>query len=264
MPFASIAVPGLGQYLQGGTMGGLGHTGTAVLAAVVATGGSPDPFPVSVSGFPRGADEQLRHQAAYVAVTTGMLSAWDSFQRSVPLLQAEGKYGFLPEDRASHLDLLAAPFDLRHLGRWTTWVHLGYTAAVAGLILDRRRSDIAYAPFRGHDAAFVTSLSMNAAVGEEALFRGWLLPVFTQSTGSFWGANALQAGLFGLGHVDAAEEFAAAIGAWALYEGWLTRRNDWSLGESIFHHFWYDVAVLAATLLRDERAHLGLSLPGFD
>lgn len=83
--------------------------------------------------------------------------------------------------------------------------------------------------------------------------RGWLLPMLYQKAGQrFWLANATQAGIFGALHPNAGA-YAAVIAASALYDGWVTRRNDWSIRESIFKHFWYDVAVVAATFLADER-----------
>jgi membrane protease YdiL (CAAX protease family) len=118
---------------------------------------------------------------------------------------------------------------------------------------------VRYPPFRANDAAFAASLSLNAAVGEEALFRGWLLPMLTQKLGGrFWLANVLQAGLFGLGHPQAGP-FAVVIGGGAAYSGWLTRRNGWSVREAIFQHFWYDVAVVTASLLRDDRGVITLA-----
>ncbi len=171
----------------------------------------------------------------------------------MPGLQSQGKYDFLVR-RESVGDLLSAPFDHRFLQRWTTWVDLAQTVAVTALVLSERKSGVAYQPFRPHDAAWLTSASMNAAIGEEALFRGWLLPLLHQNTGRrFWLANGMQATLFGAAHLPDAEWFAAYIGAWAAWEGWVVRRNEWSIRESIFHHFWYDVAVITASLLTQER-----------
>ncbi|MQA89439.1 MAG: hypothetical protein GEU90_04280 [Gemmatimonas sp.] len=48
----------------------------------------------------------------------------------------------------------------------------------------------------------------------------------------------------------------------AAWEGWLTRSNGWSVRESIFHHFWYDAAVVTAALLTQERdAELRIAFP---
>jgi membrane protease YdiL (CAAX protease family) len=189
------------------------------------------------------------------------LSAWDAFHRAVPALQREGKYEFLTT-RESLGDLMTAPFETEFLGRKTTWVSLAFTGLAAGLVVASRDPGVEYEPFRPRDAAFTGALSYNAAVGEEAVFRGWLLPMLNQNTGQrFWLANAIQAGIFGALHPDAGA-YAPVIAASALYDGWVTRRNDWSIRESIFQHFWYDVAVVAATLLTDERqGRIQVTLP---
>jgi membrane protease YdiL (CAAX protease family) len=246
IPFGSVFVPGLGQYIHGAVWPGLAHTGTAVGGYVISAPGD------ATLDFPREADDQLAFEGLHLAATSGMLSAWDTFQRALPAQQGAGRYGFLGpgEDLG---DLFTAPFDFRFLGRWTTLADLAFTAAVTTWVLTEGPDDRIYRPFRWHDAAFATSLSLNAAVGEEALFRGWLLPMLMQKLGGrFWLANFIQAGLFGLGHPQA-EEFAVVIGAGALWGGWQTRRNDWSVREVIFQHFWYDVAVVTAMLLRDDR-----------
>ncbi|HUF76419.1 MAG TPA: CPBP family intramembrane glutamic endopeptidase [Longimicrobiales bacterium] len=246
IPFGSIVVPGLGQYIHGDVWPGLAYTGTALGGYALSGQGN------ATLSAPRDAEDQLAFEGLHLAATAGMLSAWDAFQRALPAQRGAGKYGFFAADEDLG-DLLTAPLDFRFLGRWTTLADLAFTAAVTTWVLTEGPDDRTFRPYRWHDAAFGTSLSLNAAVGEEALFRGWLLPMLTQKLGgSFWLANFIQAGLFGIGHPQA-EEFAVVIGAGALYSGWQTRRNDWSIREVIFQHFWYDVAVVTATLLRDDR-----------
>lgn len=258
VPLASILVPGTGQYVHGEYLAGLAHTATAAAGYLAASVSSAD---LDVGGLPREGRDQFAYEAIHVSATSGFLSAWDAFHRAVPALQEEGEYEFLTT-RESLGDLLSAPFETDFLGRWTTWLNLAYTGVVAGVLLGGRDAGIEYEPFRARDAAFAASLSLNAGVGEEALFRGWLLPLFHQRFGErFWLANSTQGLIFGALHPQAGA-FAAVIAAWGLYEGWLTRRNDWSVRESIFHHFWYDVAIVAAEFLTDEReARIRLTLP---
>jgi membrane protease YdiL (CAAX protease family) len=246
IPFGSVFVPGLGQYLHGASWTGVGHSGVALAGYLLSAAGDP------TLELPRRSEDQLAYEGLHLAFTAGTLSAWDAFHRAMPALHRVGKYDFLrPEEDLG--DLIWAPLDLRFLGRWTTLVDLAFTAAVTTWVLEEGAPDGPYRPFHGHDGAFATSLSLNAAVGEEAAFRGWLLPMLTQKLGGrFWLANLLQGGLFGLGHPQAGP-FAVVIGAGAVYNGWLTRRNDWSIREGIFQHFWYDVAVVTAALLRDDR-----------
>lgn len=261
IPAASLFLPGLGQLLQGAPSVGLAHLATAVAGTAVGRVG--DPVGDTWGGeLPRRPMDQLAEQGEHVMMTAVSLSAWDAFHRAVPALQRQGKYEFLgPREHVG--DLISAPFDHRFLRRWTTWVDLAQSIAVAALILSDREAGAPGYPFRAHDAAWVTSLSMNAAVGEEALFRGWLLPLAYQHTGQrFWVANGLQAGLFGAAHLPDAGWLAVYIGGWAAWEGWIVRRNGWSIRESIFHHFWYDVAVISAALLTEEReAELRVTFP---
>jgi membrane protease YdiL (CAAX protease family) len=253
IPFGSLLLPGLGQYALGSPWVGAGHSAVAAGGLALSSRGSTD-----VSTLPREGVDQLAFEGAHLVFTAGALSAWDAFHRAVPALRRAGKYSFLEADEGLG-DLLAAPLDMRFLGRWTTWIDLGLTAVVTGYVLADRTEGVSYRPFRANDAAFVTSLALNAGVGEEALFRGWLLPVLQQKLGGrFWLANGLQAGIFGAGHLPQADRFALVITAWAAYTGWVTRRNDWSIREAVFQHFWYDLIVGTATLLRDESAVITL------
>ncbi len=50
--------------------------------------------------------------------------------------------------------------------------------------------------FQGSDAFYSGAYSYNAGVGEEAMFRGWLMPVFHQKFDSPFWANATTSVLF--------------------------------------------------------------------
>jgi hypothetical protein len=252
IPLGSVFVPGLGQYMHGAPWPGVAYSAVTIGGYALASQGN------AALSAPRDGDDQLAFEGLHLAFTAGALSAWDAFHRAMPALRRVDKYAFYEPDEDLG-DLLTAPLDLRFLGRWTTWVDLAFTAGVTAYVLSEDGDGVRYPPFRANDAAFAASLSLNAAVGEEALFRGWLLPMLTQKLGGrFWLANVLQAGLFGLGHPQAGP-FAVVIGGGAVYSGWLTRRNGWSVREAIFQHFWYDVAVVTASLLRDDRGLITLA-----
>jgi membrane protease YdiL (CAAX protease family) len=260
IPLASLLAPGMGQYLQGAPGPGAGFTGAAVAGyALYLTG---DPAAPETSVLPHDPAGQQTIVGLGIVTAAGGLSAYDSFHRSLPALQAGGRYEFVTS-HDSPGTLLLAPFDVRMLGRWTTWIDLAYTGAVTlVLVTTEKQPGKQYWPFRARDGAFVTSFSYTAGVGEEALFRGWLYPVLHQNTGGrVWLSNGLQAAVFGGLHVPQAKAFALVIASWAVYEGWLTRRNGWSVRESVFHHFWYDVAVGAATLMT-QRATVTIAFPG--
>jgi membrane protease YdiL (CAAX protease family) len=259
IPALSFIIPGFGQYLHGSTETGLAFTATAIAGYALYYSG--DPEAAGTDPIPRHASGQQSLAGLLLASGAGELSAYDSFQSALPALRREGKYQFVSRP-ASTTSLLLAPFDWRFLGRWTTWIDLAQTVVIAALILGDRESGVAYEPFTGRDAGLLTLLSMSAGAGEEALFRGWLLPVLTQTTGEdFWLANGLQAGIFGAAHLPDAEAFALYIAAWAFYQGWLTRRNQWDIRESVFQHFWYDLIIGTADFLTDERATVVVRFP---
>lgn len=251
IPLGSLLVPGLGQYLYGAPVSGGGLTATAVGGVVLYLTG--DTAALRASDLPRHSDGQRAVVGAQLYLTAGGLSAYDAFGRALPALQAKGRYTFLTAHDPT-VSLLAAPFDPKFLGRWTTWADLAFTTIVAAILVESETHPGAlYEPFRLRDGAFAAALSWNAGVGEEALFRGWLYPLFHETFGRrFWLSNGAQAALFGVLHPQAGR-YAVLIGAWAFYEGWLTRRNGWSIRESVFHHFWYDVVIVTATLLTDKR-----------
>jgi membrane protease YdiL (CAAX protease family) len=251
VPLGSVFLPGLGQYVHGARRDGLAYSAAALAGYGLSDVGDADGK--TWGDLPLRGRDQLAEQALGVAVAAGFVSAWDAFHRAVPALQRRGRYEFLTR-RERPRDLLTAPFDPRFLRRWTTWVDLAQTGVVTALILSDRRPGGRYRALRAQDAAYATALAANAAAGEEAAFRGWLLPLAYEHTGRrFWLANGVQAGVFGAAHLPDAGWGAAYIGAWAAWEGWIVRRNQWSVRESVFHHFWYNAAVVSATFLTTGR-----------
>jgi membrane protease YdiL (CAAX protease family) len=259
IPLASFFVPGLGQYLQHAPAQGAAFTGAAVGGyALYLTGDQNAPNAIDL---PHDAAGQRAYVGAVLATAAGGLSAYDSFHRSLASLQQQGKYRFVTA-HDSPGSLFLAPFDVGMLKRWTTWIDLAQTATVVALVLHDRKPGGAYLPFQTRDGVFVASLAYNTGVGEEALFRGWLYPVLHQKTGGrMWLSNGLQATVFGTLHIPRAKSYALFIAGWAFWEGWLTRRNGWSVRESVFHHFWHNVAVGAAELLTQEQATLTIAFP---
>jgi hypothetical protein len=186
------------------------------------------------------------------------LSSWDAFHRSVPALQQRGKYDFLPPRRESIGRLITAPFDARFLGRWTTWAELVPTALVTSALLVGEGTRY---PLHGHDVAYASSIGLAAAVGEEAFFRGYLLSMLYQKTGRrFWLANMIQGTLFWGVHGFSAPTL-LLVAPSGYYQGWVTKRNGWSVRESIFAHFWYDVALASAAFAFDRDTDLRVTFP---
>jgi hypothetical protein len=260
-PLASVAIPGIGQLSDGAPLAAAGFMGSALLGYGLYLKG--DTSDASLSDLPRSPRGQQSLAGLEIATAAGFLSAYDAFHRQVPSLQLQGKYTFLTAHEPLGRVMLA-PFDPSMLKRWTTWVDLAHTAVITTiLVATETKPGKRYLPFRAHDAAFAGTLSYGAGTGEEGAFRGWLYPMLYQRLGRHWVlADGIQAALFGSLHLPQAGAFAADIAVWGFYEGWLTRRNGWSVRESEFHHFWYDAIIFTATFLTQGAATIRVTVPG--
>jgi hypothetical protein len=129
--------------------------------------------------------------------------------------------------------------------RWTTYVP--FAMAIFWGSSNYRRSP---APerfqLRAVDGLASSYSSYQAGTGEEALFRGWMYPVLYENTQSHLVANATQGVIFGVAHGPTAY-FQTAAG---FYFGWLTVRNNYDLGESVFDHAWWDFWIIGAEVAR--------------
>lgn len=256
LTLGSLLLPGLGQYAQGRVGPGLALTGVGL--AGVALYATSDTTDIGSGGLPLDPAQRQALVGLQLYQTAGSLSAYDTFRSSARRQQTVGRYRFLTQHEPVGR-LLTAPFDPVFLKRWTTWVGLAYTGAVALLVAnDPNRIDRSLTT---QDVVFGSLVSLNAGIGEEALFRGWLYPELYQSFGQrFWPANGLQAAVFGALHPDA-EWFALVIAGWAFYQGWLTRHNGWSVRESVFQHVWYDVVVILLDLADARQLKFSFSAP---
>jgi membrane protease YdiL (CAAX protease family) len=201
----------------------------------------------------------------------GFMSAYSTFRLSVSRFQQEdGRYDFLGPPKETAGDLLLAPFRFDHLAKPTTWVPIGLVAAIAPVVIYFGRNDNKGADWTlsGDDFAFAAPLSFNAGVSEEAAFRGWLFPVAYQYTGgSFWLANGAQALVFAAAHYDK-QDLPLPIPQLLMgfYLGWVTKRDQWSLSESIFIHSWWDMLLLGISIATNTKApnqvtRIGASVP---
>jgi membrane protease YdiL (CAAX protease family) len=196
----------------------------------------------------------VRRQFGYGAQLTlfaGEMSAYHSFRTAMKTRKQDGEFTFLTTDEDPG-DLLLAPFAFSEALKPTTFLPL---LLVAGLAI----ADQGKGSFTANDAAFVGGTSYNAGVGEEALFRGYFMPMFREGFGSNFWSNATTSVLFGAAHLGTVS-FPLAQTAGGFYLGWLSQRNDWSLRQSIFIHAWWDVIALGAQVAHSKRGGY-VSLP---
>lgn len=269
-------VPGLGVALQGRPLVGLTYFGAAFGGGVLLVDGMEgllDENPefegkLFGAGAPSLHNPNLQKVIAGGSIIQGtmFLSAYDVFHASLPGFKAKGKYGYVKRQEDVG-QLMVAPFQFNYLKRKTTWIPLASLAATAAVMVPYARAHPeepgTWTPYRWHDPLFTGTISYSAGVTEEALFRGWLYPVAYEYTGeNIWVAQIAQAGLFAAAHMSEVR-YPIAQAALGLYFGWLTERQQWSIGESAFIHFWWDVIVFTAALFSERQvdAKVGVTLP---
>lgn len=173
-------------------------------------------------------------------------SAYHAFRSAVRRRQRFDEYTFLSTNYEETTQRLwAEPFNFSYLKRPTTWGYQLATASLLALEIYLGKDEIKSDPYTSDDATYTTGLSYLAGTGEEALYRGTLMPILRQYTGSYLTANVLQTAVFALSHGQPSiGHFVAGY-----YFGWQTKRNHWQIGESIFNHFWRNVISISATYL---------------
>ncbi len=258
-PIASLFLPGLDQWLEGEFMAAALYSSIGAGAyyysqtqeAVISNKLKEDESPLFSN------DEGIRTYAIsnQLRFTAGCFSSYHSFQTAVESWKGAGEFKFLKSPDTPQ-SLLIAPFNYSFLSRWTTIVpfFLGATFTSTFYLLRQMAPDN-FRPFTTSDLFFSTAFSFNAATGEEALFRGYLMPLFQHYFDNSFVSITLSASLFAAAHLGDIEIpwFQFVMG---IYEGWVTKRNGWSISESIFHHFWWDFFIFTSVYLISEEKEL--------
>ncbi len=240
LPTISFILPGFGQYIDMQLEYGLGYSalGLAGLSLV----SSADEKSIDISDLD-SRDPALRRifLGDSLFKIAGGLSSYHSFRLGAASRQAIGEYQFLANAKAeSPLDLLISPFRFDHLAKSTTWIPL---LTLAALVTTNGEH---WNHVQFGDWAFSTGVSVGAGVGEEAVFRGFIMPFAQQYMQPFWAANLTQATLFGAAHFSSDNKAPWPQLLMGLYFGWVTKKNDWQISESIFIHTWWDVIAIAS------------------
>lgn len=179
----------------------------------------------------------------------GSFSAHHAFRTMVRSRKPDGEYDFLKFEETP-TELMLAPFRFDFLIRPTTLLPLAAMAFLVFHVIPKDNGDkVNFGQVSAGDAGFTGVVSYGAGTGEEALFRGTLMPILQEK----WReknpilSNLAVSGLFALAHLDLEDPsvpWVQFLGG--LYLGWVCQFRDWSLAESIFIHTWYDVIVISA------------------
>ena len=256
LPIASGIFPGLGQWAYGEVADGALYSGIALAAyrdhqmteKRLRVGRSYRSLDSRDPTFRRYLMGRLLQQGV------GGLSLYDSFRTAVIARQRDGYFAFYPRpDRVQ--DILKAPFAFRHLARSSTAIPLAVGAALH-LYAHRRLPEEPTrrrARLDREDLVYTSAVSYNAGTHEEAVFRGWLLPLLYEASGHQWFANGVQALAFGLAHRNtiAFPLFQTLAG---VYLGSLTIQDQYRLEQAVFLHTWWDVIAIAASFASRPKA----------
>jgi membrane protease YdiL (CAAX protease family) len=260
VPIASFLIPGFGQWVEGQYEYAAGYSLGAVAAVAY---GSYHRRKVDAAYRDDTNDELLPRNSSHnthpgvlrtnlgyqTYFTLSCFSTYHSFRSAVRTAK-NGRYSFLLHEE-SPADLALAPFNFSYVLRPTTFVPLLIGAGILASTLAASRNDLEEhgkeRSYQNENTLMAVPLSYNAGTGEEALFRGWFMPLLRANTGSDFYANGINALVFGLGHLSATNRAPLFQAAFGYYLGYLSQRNGWSLGEGIFIHAWWDFFVVSAS-----------------
>lgn len=258
---ASILVPGLDQWWEGQTKAAAVYTGTAIGGLWIATNAAErlrrgDSFQLDeVDLDNRNDDVRLATLGLQIYSAAGSLSAYSSFRSAVRTRKELGEYTFLTSEETTD-ELLLAPFEFSFAKRPTTWIPLAIAGAAVAVELSGKGNAFRGNSFRGSDVAFGSAFSFLAGTHEEALFRGWMMPVLMESWNSEFWSNTATAAVFAAAHLSAGNTLPWPQFVLGWYFGYQTQTNGWSLKEAIFVHTWWDVLIFTGAFLsasRDDR-----------
>lgn len=248
LPAISFILPGFGQWARGQWGSGVIYSSLALGSASYAAqareeSGNREIKFTEITEESVSARKYLLGLQASQAI--GGISLYHSFRSAVWQRQKFGEYGFLG-DGETPLDLLKAPFRFDMLTRSSTFVPLSVVAVASWYLASHPGKGYVKKTVSREDPWFAGAFSFNAGVHEEAVFRGWLMPVLSQSGLSHNYSNLSQAGVFALAHLGSSPLPISQF-LLGLHLGRTTLNNKWQISESIFIHTWWDVMVFLAT-----------------
>jgi len=257
VPAVSFILPGFGQFINGEYLSGSVYTGLAVGSILYsnATTRANDLGRAKLFTEKRAETyglklEEVQDQkdiasrkimlGGLIYQGAGGFSAYQAFRLAVTTRKAAGEYEFLGRGETP-MDILKATVDFKYLKRTSTWVPLLIGGALAGLRLSLPPGETSErSPFTTADAFFTSTFSANAGTHEEAMFRGWIMPVLREYTGSDGWSNVGQGVLFALAHLSTVSTPLPQL-LLGLHLGNVTQRNGWEMGEAVFIHTWWDI-----------------------
>ena len=260
---ASYFLPGFDQYWEGQTKYALSYSAVGAGGIALMSEHKVRNYKATKSWLETSQDNpNVGYQLLGVKLydTAGSLSAYHSFKTAVRTRKHE--FAFI-EKEESVQDLLRAPIRFSELTKPTVFIPLGVLAGLSLLAPKGKKGENGNHATGLDRAVWTSGLSYGAGVGEEALFRGWVMPNLHAATQSPWGSNVIQGVLFGALHYSEANPIPIAQTLLGVYFGWRTQTTGYSLQESIFIHFWWDAIVFARSYFYVQDAQAAYLMPIF-
>jgi len=256
-PLFSAILPGFDQWWENDNQTAAAYTGTALLGLGITSLAMDGKSDVTSDGLLSGSDrERWAIVGTQMAFTAGLLSARESFVNAYKTRKED--FAFITAEESTW-DILKAPFRFEFITRPTTFIPL--VALVGLLAYEIHTDDLQFHSMTASDALFTTAFSYGAGTGEEAFFRGYVLPVAQHYTGERWVSNTLQALLFAFAHRITPLPWVQFVGGW--WSGFVVQESGGAISEVVFEHFWWDVLAFGTYYLTKDRTSgtARLSLP---
>jgi hypothetical protein len=234
LPALSLVLPGFGQAWDGRTWWPYSLAGAGGIGALTyATRLDPQLDPVKIPGDSRPAQLWAIGNAFFTAA--GGLSVYETYRyRTQERMHFKGAK-FRPVK-----DLLLAPVHFESALHWPVIAELLVAGALSGLRI--AGDGHAFAGYLPRDAGTTAVVSLGAGIGEEPLFRGWMMSYLEHRWDwNPWLANGTQAVLFGLAHGGI--DLRILFGFW---DGLMAQHNDYDLVDNVFTHTWWDIMTITA------------------
>ena len=256
MPAVSFVLPGLDQWIEGDYGAAAAYSGIWLGGGLLASEANKALKDRDLDSgketkySARDGDVRRYMLGNQLTMAAGSFSTLHAFRRAVDSRREQGQYSFLSE-KVTVPDLAMAPFRFEYLTRPTTYVPLGIISALAVYSAQSssdKSENVALEPL---DGVFAGSFGYLAGTNEEALFRGWMMPLLREYVAGDVTSNILQSLVFALAHRSQLDVPITQL-LLGYHWGYVTQRNGWSLGEAAFTHAWWDVVAFLAIYSKRE------------
>ena len=243
---ASLFIPGLGQASNGDYEAAAAHFGVFGVSLYGAFYYSrKDDFLDEDKRYDEANDREFINRttlkydyAARLATDTMLYSSYAAY-RDARARDNSGDRMAAPSESLG--DLAAAPFQWRFLSRPTTFIPIAIQALGVFSKGFKYRIDRADDVSTNDLYAFNFVANEMTAVGEEAMFRGFLNTEFSDRFGNTEGL-LMSSAVFGLAHTGQGNTAnALQAGLAGLYLGWVHQRNGFEAAEGAALHYWINV-----------------------